>query len=58
MNAALQCVLSVDILNQFFMSNQHIKQLNVTNVLGSEGHLACSYAELVKDYYSTNRRSL
>lgn len=58
MNAALQCVLSVDVLNEYFVSNSHVKELNVTNVLGSQGNLACAYGELIKDYYTTNRRAL
>lgn len=58
MNAALQCVLTVDALNQFFVSNDYVKQLNVTNVLGSSGNLACAYGEFIKDYFTTNRKAL
>lgn len=43
MNAALQCVLSVEGLNQLFLQNGHVSQLNVTNVLGTGGDLACAY---------------
>lgn len=40
------------------MSNEHINHLNVLNVLGSEGKLACAFGELVKDFYTTNRKAL
>lgn len=43
MNAALQCVLSVEVLNKFFCANDHLKELNTSNVLGSGGDLACAY---------------
>lgn len=35
MNAALQCVLNFDFLNQFLVENQHLADINPTNVLGS-----------------------
>jgi len=58
MNAALQCILRIIKLSKYFMSNNHLGDLNVNNNLGSEGHLACAYGELVKDYYTTRKRSL
>ena len=58
MNAALQCILRIVKLSKYFMSNNHLQDLNVNNNLGSEGHLACAYGELVKDYYTTRKRSL
>ncbi len=57
-NAALQCILRVDALSQYFLKNDHLKDINVGNVLGSEGHLACAYGQLVKQYYTTKRRRL
>lgn len=58
MNAALQCVLRLEPLVRPFLTNQHLKDLNVGNVLGSEGYLACAYGELAKTFYSSSRRSL
>ena len=58
MNAALQCVLSVQDMNAFFTTNRHIGEINVNNVLGSGGELACAYGQFVKDYYTTNRKAL
>ena len=45
-------------LVKYFARNDHLADLNPDNVLGSEGHLACAFGELVKKYYSTNKRSL
>ena len=50
--------MRVDKLVKYFARNDHIKDLNTDNVLGSEGHLACAFGELVKKHYSTNRRSI
>jgi ubiquitin C-terminal hydrolase len=50
--------MRVDKLVQFFAKNDHLKDLNVDNVLGSEGHLACAFGELIKKYYSTPKKSL
>lgn len=58
MNAALQCVLRIEPLARFFLTNQHLGDLNVGNVLGSEGYLACAFGELVKSYYTTVRKTL
>jgi hypothetical protein len=58
MNSALQCVLRIEPLVRFFLNNDHLKDLNVANVLGSEGYLACAFGEFVKTFYSTGRRAL
>ena len=58
MNSALQCVLRIEPIVKFFLRNNHLQDLNVGNVLGSEGYLACAFGELVKDFYTTSRRSL
>lgn len=58
LNSALQCVLTLETLNQFFVSNSHLSDINTINVLGTNGNLACAYGEFIKDYYTTNRRAL
>jgi len=58
LNSAVQCILRVDKLVKYFARNDHLKDLNVDNVLGSEGHLACALGELIKKYYTTNKRSI
>ena len=35
-----------------------MKDINASNVLGSGGNPVCAYGELIKDYYTTNRRAL
>ena len=57
-NAALQFLLSIDSFNIYFCGNRHLDDLNIDNILGTEGHLACAYGELVKEYYTTNRKSI
>lgn len=58
MNSALQCLLRVCDLAEYFLANGHLADLNVGNVLGSEGQMACAFGELVKSYYTTSRRAL
>ena len=43
MSSALQCVLRLEPLARYFLANEHLKDLNVGNVLGSEGYLACAF---------------
>lgn len=43
MNSALQCLMRLMDLADFFLQNKHLKDLNVSNVLGSEGHMACAF---------------
>lgn len=35
LNSAIQCILRVDKLVKYFANNDHLKDLNVDNVLGS-----------------------
>ena len=42
-NSALQCILRIKKLVTYFANNSHIQDINVDNVLGSEGHLAFSF---------------
>lgn len=37
MNSALQCLSAVQVLREFFLSMQFLKELNEENVLGSKG---------------------
>ena len=58
MNSSLQCLIRLADLAHYFLSNGHLNDLNVGNVLGSEGQMACAFGELVKNYYTTNKRAL
>lgn len=51
MNAALQCVRSVEELTKYFLAGEWEKELNKTNVLAHNGEVAASYAQLLKDIY-------
>lgn len=58
MNSSLQCLIRITDLAQYFLTNGHLNDLNVGNVLGSEGQIACAFGELIKNYYTTNKRAL
>lgn len=58
LNSALQCLLAIDKFNKYFTSNSHLSDINIHNTLGSEGHLACAYGELVKEYYKGDMMSI
>ncbi|KAI4862896.1 hypothetical protein F4820DRAFT_395274 [Hypoxylon rubiginosum] len=51
MNAALQCVRSVEELTKYFLSGEWQKELNRDNVLSHNGDVAASYAQLLKEIY-------
>ncbi|KAI1769964.1 UCH-domain-containing protein [Hypoxylon cercidicola] len=51
MNAALQCVRSVEELTKYFLSGEWQKELNRENVLSHNGDVAAAYAQLLKELY-------
>ncbi|KAI5859320.1 UCH-domain-containing protein [Durotheca rogersii] len=51
MNAALQCVRSVEELTKYFLSGEWEKELNKENLLAHNGDVAAAYAQLLKDIY-------
>ncbi|KAI0179967.1 ubiquitin carboxyl-terminal hydrolase-like protein [Hypoxylon sp. FL1284] len=51
MNAALQCVRSVEELTKYFLSGEWEKELNRENVLSHNGDIAAAYAQLLKEFY-------
>ncbi|KAI2630734.1 UCH-domain-containing protein [Hypoxylon sp. NC1633] len=51
MNAALQCVKSVEELTKYFLSGEWEHELNRENVLSHNGDVAASYAQLLKEIY-------
>ncbi|KAI1353065.1 hypothetical protein F5Y01DRAFT_67231 [Xylaria sp. FL0043] len=51
MNAALQCLRSVEELTKYFLAGQWEKELNKANVLAHNGEVAAAYAHLLKDIY-------
>lgn len=58
MNAALQCASNTGPLTRYFISSAHMRELNTTNPLGTRGHMAVRYAELLRDIWSGSARSV
>ncbi len=58
MNSALQCLVRLVDLADYFLQNKHLNDLNVSNVLGSEGYMACAFGEFIKNFYTSGRRKL
>lgn len=52
MNSALQCLSNVPELTQYFYENEHNKEINRDNPLGTGGNLANAYAELIQTLWS------
>lgn len=51
MNAALQCLRSVEELTKYFLVGEWEKELNKANVLAHNGDVAAAYAHLLKELY-------
>ncbi|KAI0439249.1 hypothetical protein F4803DRAFT_52004 [Xylaria telfairii] len=51
MNAALQCLRSVEELTKYFRVGEWEKELNKANVLAHNGDVAAAYAHLLKEIY-------
>lgn len=51
MNAALQCVRSVEELTKYFLVGEWERELNKANVLAHNGDVAASYAHLLREMY-------
>ncbi|KAH3664077.1 hypothetical protein OGAPHI_004791 [Ogataea philodendri] len=51
MNSALQCLVHVPELSNYFLYDFHEKEINRTNPLGNDGKVATAYAGLVKHLF-------
>ncbi|KAI1752363.1 hypothetical protein F4782DRAFT_540347 [Xylaria castorea] len=51
MNAALQCLRSVEELTKYFLAGEWEKELNKANVLAHNGEVAAAYANLLKEIH-------
>lgn len=58
MNSAIQCLSNVPSLTQYFLDDEWVKELNAANPLGTQGKIASSYAELIKDIWSGHYSNL
>ena len=52
MNSMLQCLFQAGTLSEYFLAQEHKKDLNKDNVLGTGGRLAVEYAALLKKLWS------
>jgi hypothetical protein len=57
MNSALQCLFNVQPLTEYFLTNKHVNEINRLNPLGTKGHLAEKYNELVQLIWSKKTNS-
>ncbi|KAI1267359.1 hypothetical protein F5Y18DRAFT_336069 [Xylariaceae sp. FL1019] len=57
MNAALQCVRSVEELTKYFLVGEWEKELNKDNILAHNGEVAATYAALLRDIYKDSAPS-
>ncbi|KAI1819297.1 hypothetical protein F4861DRAFT_527559 [Xylaria intraflava] len=51
MNAALQCLRSVEELTKYFLVGEWQRELNKANILAHNGEVAAAYAHLLKEIY-------
>ncbi|KAI1078420.1 UCH-domain-containing protein [Whalleya microplaca] len=51
MNAALQCVRSVEELTKYFLAGEWEAELNKDNILAHNGDVAAAYAQLLREIY-------
>ena len=51
MNSALQCMSNTRPLTNYFLEDYHLHDLNKTNPLGMNGHIAKRYGDLVQDLW-------
>jgi ubiquitin C-terminal hydrolase len=58
MNSSIQCLSNIRELTQHMISNKFIEDINTDNPLGTQGKLASSYAELLKEIWGPNQKSV
>ncbi|WPH03026.1 Hypothetical protein R9X50_00590000 [Acrodontium crateriforme] len=54
MNSALQCIRSVEELAVYFLCEKYKAEINASNPLGHGGHMAKSYAGVLKGIYESS----
>ena len=58
MNASLQALLHTHFLVEYFLTKEHLRELNVTNKFGYEGRVAMAFAKLVSDLWLSRQSEL
>lgn len=56
MNSTLQCLAHTDILREYFLSNDYLKDLNKNNPLGTGGEMATEFAKLLKQMWGDRKK--
>lgn len=54
MNSALQCLVHIPELVEYFSNNCHLEELNTDNPLGHNGKIATVFGDLIKELYEKN----
>lgn len=57
MNSGIQCLSNIKEMTEYFLSEQHIKELNPKNRDGLGGKLAEAYGELMKEMWRSSAAS-
>lgn len=52
MNSVLQCMSNCPPITKYFLENQHMGELNISNPLGMKGLVAKAFGELIKTMWS------
>jgi ubiquitin C-terminal hydrolase len=52
MNSLITALSNTEKLSCFFLSNQHLKELNIENPLGYQGKIALEYGKLIQQIWS------
>ncbi|KAL4476620.1 hypothetical protein ABPG72_000779 [Tetrahymena utriculariae] len=55
-NSALQCLLNVQPLMDYFLSDLHNQEVNMNNPLGSQGRITYAFADLVNMIWCQNNK--
>lgn len=50
-NAAMQCLSSIQPLTEYFLNLVHVSEINDQNILGSKGDVSLAYGELVREMW-------
>ncbi|GMS95348.1 hypothetical protein PENTCL1PPCAC_17523, partial [Pristionchus entomophagus] len=58
MASAVQCLSNAPEITEYFLSDQYQADINESNPLGTEGHLALVYGDLMKSMWSGRQESI
>lgn len=58
MNAALQCILHLPKVKEYYLSEEYENDINTKNVLGTKGKISKAFADLAKKYYNERLKAI